>query len=234
MQKSPSATPAVSGVLKSLRDLSTPSTVAGMARFGIPSDHALGVTVADMRVLAKSLGPNHALAAELWSTGCYEARMVASMIDDPSLVTPRQMENWCRDFDSWAICDTVCFNLFNATPHAWNKIHEWSARQLEFEKRAAFALLWCLPRGKTASPNAAFVDALSLIEREAHDERNFVRKSINMAFRSIGKRNLALNAAATATARRLVVAKDKSARWVGSHALLELASTAVATRLKKL
>ena len=137
----PATKSTVVDVMATLQSLSTATTLAGMARFGIPSNHALGVTVADMRTLAKELGRSHELAAALWDTGCYEARMVASMIDESAVVTPQQMDAWCRDFDNWAICDTVCFNLFNATPHAWSKIHEWSDRVAEFEKRAAFALL---------------------------------------------------------------------------------------------
>jgi 3-methyladenine DNA glycosylase AlkD len=225
--------PDVNCVLAALGDLSTESTLAGMVRFGIPSTHALGVTMADMRTLAKSLGQSHELAADLWATGCYEARMVASMIEAPALVTPIQMDQWCRDFDSWAICDTVCFNLFNVTAHAWEKIHEWSSREAEFEKRAAYALLWCLPRRKASADNAAFIAALGLIEREACDERNFVKKAVNMALRSIGKRNTELNAAAIETARRLAVANNKTSRWIGSHALRELASPAVVSRLAK-
>jgi 3-methyladenine DNA glycosylase AlkD len=219
--------------MAALRGLGTAATLLGMSRFGIPSDHALGVTVGDLRVFAKRLGRSHDLAAGLWATGCYEARMVASMIDVPTRVTPLQMDQWVHDFDNWAICDTVCFNLFNVTPHAWGKIHEWSSLEAEFEKRAAFALLWCLPRTRTNTNNAAFIDALALIEREAHDDRNFVKKAINMALRSIGKRNAELNAAAISTARRLAAAKDKCARWVGSHALRELTSKAVASRLAK-
>jgi 3-methyladenine DNA glycosylase AlkD len=218
-------------VMAALRELSTAATLAGMARFGIPSDHALGVTMADMRTLAQGLGQDHELAAALWATGCYEARMVASMIDDPARVTPSHMDHWCRDFDNWALCDTVCFNLFNATPHAWAKIYEWSAREPEFEKRAAFALLWCLPRRKIHTDTAAFSAALALIEREAHDERHFVKKALNMALRSMGKRNAALHEAARATAQRLAQAKSTSARWIGSHALRELNSPAVISRL---
>lgn len=215
-----------------LKSHATKATLDGMARYGIPSNHALGVTMADMKVLGKRLGRNHELAAALWDTGCYEARMVASMVDDPVQVTPAQMDRWCKDFDNWAICDTVCFNLFNRSPHAWAKIKPWSSKPAEFEKRTAFALLWCVHVPRGAHHNDRFLEALTFIEREAGDDRNFVKKAVNMALRATGRRNTVLHAAAVAVAKRLSGSSNKSARWVGSHALRELTSPAVLKRLK--
>jgi len=203
----------------------------GMARYAIPSDHAFGVSMANMKVLAKRLGRNHELAAALWDAGWYEARMLASLIDEPARVTPAQMERWCRDFDNWAICDTACFALFDRTPHAWAKVAEWSSKRDEFAKRAAFALLWGLTVHDKQAANDQFDQGLRLIERAATDERNFVKKAVNMALRAIGKRNSALNAAAVATARRLADSPEASARWVGKDALRELTSASVIRRL---
>jgi 3-methyladenine DNA glycosylase AlkD len=85
-------------------------------------------------------GPHHhPLALALWDTGVYEARMLCSFVDDPALITPAQMDRWCHDFDNWAICDTMCFNLFDRTPHAWAKVTQWSRKRNEFAKRTAFA-----------------------------------------------------------------------------------------------
>ena len=142
----------VQPVLTWLERHSTKRTLEGMARYAIPSDNALGVSVSDIRVLAKRLGRNHELAAALWDTGCYEARMLTSFVDDPALVTPAQMNRWAREFDNWAIVDTLCFHLFDRTPHAWAKVREWSDRREEFVKRAAFALLWVLPCTTRAQP----------------------------------------------------------------------------------
>lgn len=223
----------VEGVLASLRKLATKKTLAGMARYAIPADKALGVTVADLRQLAKKLGQNHALAAELWGTDIYEARMLAAFVDDPQQVTPAQMESWCRDFDSWAICDTVCFALFDRTSHAWKKIAPWARKREEFSKRAAFALLWGLSVHDKAAEDERFLSGLALIERAATDERNFVKKAVNMALRAIGKRNATLHAAALAVAERLADSEDATARWVGKDALRELAGSSVAKRLAK-
>ena len=200
-------------------------------RYGIHTSKAFGVTMANMKVLARRLGRNHDLAAALWDTGWYEARMVASFVDEPERVTPAQMDRWCRDFDNWGICDTVCFALFDRTPYAWHKVARWSGRRDEFVKRAAFALLWSLTVHDKHAGDEPFARGLLLVERAASDERHFVKKSVNMALRAIGKRNRALNAAAVTVARRLADSPQAAARWVGKDALRELTSPAVIRRL---
>ena len=192
-----------------------------MARYGIPSDNAFGVSVADIRLLAKRLGRNHELAAALWDTGVYEARMLTAFVDEPEKVTPAQMNRWCRDFDSWAICDTLCFHLFDRTPFAWEKARQWSASPREFVKRAGFALMASLVVHDKAAPGPRFLAFLPLIEQGAHDERNFVKKAVNWALRCIGKRDPALNLAAIAVAKRLALSNEVSCRWVGKDALRE-------------
>jgi 3-methyladenine DNA glycosylase AlkD len=199
------------------------SVVAAMGpKYGIHTDRAFGVPMAQMKVLAKHLGTNHALAGRLWDTGWYEARMVASMIDDPSAVTASQMDRWCKDFDNWAIVDTVCFNLFDRTPHAWRKVEQWAKRKDEFVKRTAFALLWSLALHDKDADDKHFIAGLALIEREAYDERNFVTKAIAMALRAIGQRNAKLTKAAQETAARLADSDDKAARAIGRRAVREL------------
>ena len=221
----------VQSALTWLKRHSTKATRDGMARYGLPSDNAFGVTMANMKVLAKQLGRNHELAAALWDTGWYEARMVTSFVDEPTRVTPSQMDRWCRDFDNWGICDTVCFHLFDRTPHAWQKVAQWYDRDEEFIKRAAFALMWGLTVHDKHAGNAAFTEGLRYIEAGASDERHFVKKSVNMALRAIGKRNPALNDAAVTLARRLANSPQPAARWVGKDALRELTSPAVTRRL---
>jgi len=191
-------------------------------RYGIHAANAIGVSMADMKRLAAQLGPGHALADALWGTELYEARIVASMVDEPTQVTPEQMDRWCRDFDNWGICDTVCFHLFDRTPHAWVKVEQWAAQPDEFVKRAAFALLWGLARHDRDADDRQFADGLALIEREAIDERLLVRKAVSMALRSIGKRNTALHADVMAVAERLSEAPGGSPRWVGRAALRDL------------
>jgi 3-methyladenine DNA glycosylase AlkD len=202
-----------------------------LTRYGITAPKAFGVPVGTIQQLAKRLGRDHDLAAALWETGWYEARMLTSFIDDPARVTAAQMDRWARDFDNWGICDTVCFALFDRTPHAWKKVERWHTRREEFVKRAAFALLWGLTVHDKAADDNAFVDGLGLIEQGATDERHFVKKAVNMALRAVGKRNGALNSAATKTAHRLAASSNEHAKWVGKDALRELTSPALARRI---
>ena len=226
--------PKVQSLLGELERLGTQKRREEMGpRYGIHTDKAFGVAMADMQKIARSLGRNHALAAALWDTGCYEARILAALIDAPEQVTPAQMDRWCRDFDNWAVCDTVCMHLFDRTPHAFGKVAQWARRRDEFVRRAAFALLASLALHDKKSANKAFADCLPLIEAAATDGRNFVKKSVNWALRAIGERNRELNSAALAVAQRLAISDDASARWVGKDALKQLNSPAVLRRLTK-
>jgi 3-methyladenine DNA glycosylase AlkD len=222
----------VQSALAWLQRHSTRATLEGMARYAIPSDKALGVAMKDIKALGKKLGRNHELAAALWDTGVYEARMAASFVDDPAQVTPAQMDRWCKDFDNWAFCDALSFNLFDRTPHAWSKVKQWSRKRNEFEKRTAFALLWSLTVHDKGAGNGPFLQGLAIIEREAGDARHFVKKAVNMALRAIGKRNPALHAAAVAVAGRLAASSDPTSRWIGRDARRELTSPSVRQRLK--
>ena len=223
----------VQSALTWLKRRSTKRTLNGMARYAIPSHHAYGVAMKDIKALGKTLGRNQQLAVALWATGVYEARMLASFVGDPAHLTPAQMDRWCKDFDNWAFCDAMSFNLFDRTPHAWAKVAQWSTRRNEFEKRTAFALLWSLTVHDKAAGDERFEEGLAIIEREAGDDRHFVKKAANMALRAIGKRNRALNAAASVVAQRLADSKDATARWIGKDALRELASPAVTRQLRR-
>ena len=203
----------------------------GMARFGLPSDKAFGVSVGTMQRYAKEIGQNHDLSLALWETGSYEARMMAAFVGEPDRLTPAQMDRWCKDFDNWGIVDTVCFKLFDQTPHAWSKVDQWSRREEEFEKRAGFALLACLALHDKAAVDDQFTRRLPLIEQASTDGRNFVKKGVSWAFRLIGRRNLALNEATVALSRRLKESPSASARWLGKGALKELTSPAVTRKL---
>ena len=209
-------------VLAWLKAHATKATLDGMSRYAIPSNKAFGVAMRDMKALGKTLGRDHELALALWDTGWYEARMLTSFVADPARITSGQMDRWCKAFDSWALCDTLSFNLFDRTPHAWAKVAKWSRSKGEFEKRTAFALLWSLALHDRQASESRFVEALALIEREAGDDRNFVKKAISMALRAVGKRGKrspSLEAEAVAVAKRLTRSPNATARWVGTDAL---------------
>jgi 3-methyladenine DNA glycosylase AlkD len=223
--------PDVQAAVEWLRKHGTKRTRDGMARYGLPSDQAFGVSVGDLRTFAKQLGRNHDLAVGLWQTGWYEARMLATMVDEPDRVTPVQMDQWCDDFDSWGICDTACFLLFDRTPHAWKKVTQWAKRTDEFGRRAAFALLASLAGHDKAATDDQFAACLPLIERAATDERNFVKKGVSWALRGIGHRSARLHGEALALAQRLADSPDATARWVGKDTLRDLNRPLVTKKL---
>ena len=214
--------------MAALRLAATDHDLANLSRFAIDAPSGLGVSMANLRKIAKRLGRDHDLAAALWETGVYEARMLASLVDDPARVTPEQMDAWRAEFDNWAIVDTVCFKLFDQSPHAFAKIKEWAGLNDEFGRRAAFALLACLALHHKGGDDQPYLDGLALIERAAGDDRNFVKKAVNWALRAIGLRSSpALKAAALDTARRLAASPEPSARWIGKDAARALTKATV-------
>ena len=221
-----------SEIVKKLKSLSNPEAVAGMARFGINPENTYGVSIPNLRRMAKEIGKEHTLARQLWSSGIHEARILAGMINEPEMVTEKQMEEWVRDFDSWDVCDQVCMNLFEDTPFAYKKAIAWSKRKDEFIKRAGFVMMARLAVSDKKAGDKQFEKFLPIIKRESKDERNFVKKAVNWALRQIGKRNLRLNKKAIEIAKEIQKIDSKSARWVAADALKELTSETVQKRLK--
>jgi len=215
-----------------LRALANPRNVEGMARYGISSTNTLGVSIPRIRALAKRAGRDHALAQQLWDTGIHEARIMAAMVDDPKLVTKRQMDRWAADFDSWDVVDGCCGVLFDRTPHAYEKALHWSARRAEYVKRAGYVLMAALAVHDKRAPDETFLALLPAIVRGSDDDRNFVKKAVNWALRQIGKRNRRLNAAAIETAEQLRATGTRSGRWIAADALRELRSDSVQARLR--
>lgn len=219
-------------ILKRLKSLGDPKAVEGMARFGINPKNTYGVSIPNLRALAKEIGKNHSLAQELWLSGVHEGRILAGMVDEPELVTEEQMERWVTDFDSWDVCDHVCSNLFDKTEFAHQKAVERSSRREEFVKRAGFVLMAALSVHDRKAKDEAFLRFLPIIKAESTDDRNFVWKAVNWALRQIGKRNKRLNKEAIRTAKEIQAMSSKSARWIASDALKELTGEAVQKRLR--
>lgn len=212
----------VDEIVRLLRKRASARNVRGMARFGMSAKGRLGVSVPEMRRIARLAGKDHRLALALWKTGIAEARIVASMVAEPDKVTPRQMDAWVAGIDSWDVCDQVCGNLWDKTPLAWSKARSWARREEEFVRRAAFALIACLAWHDKEAADARFIAVLPLIHRGAADERNFVKKGVSWALRNIGKRNPGLRREAIRMAKALRRSDARAARWVGTDALREL------------
>jgi len=223
----------VKDVLDKLQSKAQPEQLKGMAKYGMTVEQRLGVSVPDMRKLAKEIGRDHKLALDLWRTGIAEARIVAAMVGDPAKLTEEQMEDWVKGINSWDVCDQVCMNLFEKNQLAWKKIADWSEREEEFVKRTAFSLIACLAWHDKKASDEKFIELLPVIIRGATDERNFVKKAVNWALRNIGKRNLNLNRAAVNAAKEIQRLDSKAARWVASDAIRELESDAIQSRLRR-
>ena len=209
-------------VIRRLKEGRNPRNIAGMKRFGITGKKRLGLSMPHLRSLARDAGVSHVLARQLWRTGIPEAMIVASLVDDPSEVTSAQMDSWVNDLESWDVCDQLCMNLFRKSPLAWQKIKAWSGREEEFVKRAAFALLACLAVHDDSVDDAKIIRSLLPIRRAAAAERNFVKKAVSWALRSIGKRNLRMRSEALKTARTLKLRPSAPARWIAADAIREL------------
>jgi 3-methyladenine DNA glycosylase AlkD len=220
-------------IIERLKAMYNSEAVQGMARFGIKTVNTYGVSVPNLRRMAREVGKDHAMAQQLWLSGIHEARIIAGMIDVPEMVTDVQMESWVKDFDSWDICDQCCSNLFNKTKFAYQKAVEWSKREEEFVKRAGFTLMATLAVNDKKAADEKFLKFLQVIKDGSADDRNFVRKAVNWALRQIGKRNHNLNEMAIKVAEEIQQTSSKSARWIASDAIRELTSEAVRNRLNK-
>lgn len=209
-------------IIRELKKHKNSKNVEGMKRFGINSKNMLGLTSPDIKKIAKKIGKDHSLALELWQSNIYEARILACDIDDPDLVTEKQMDAWVSDFDSWAACDACCGHLFDRTNFAYKKAKEWSKRKEEYIKRAGFAMMACLAVHDKKAKDEDLLKFFPLIKKGSIDERNFVHKAVNWALRQIGKRNLNLNKKAIGLAEEIQKIDSKSAKWIAADALREL------------
>ena len=219
-------------IIKKLKSLANLKNVEGMARFGINTKNTLGIPIPELRKLSKQIGKNHELALEIYNSGIHEARILACYIDNPKLVTEEQLEKWVKKLDSWDDCDQCCGNLFDKTEYAYKKAKEWTNRKEEFVKRAGFATMAQLAAHDKKASNKKIMEFFPYILKESGDERNFVKKAVNWALRQIGKRNKNLNREAIKLAKEIFKINSKSARWITSNALRELAEDKISERLK--
>lgn len=220
-------------IISELKKHYNPRNVEDMARYGINVEKAFGLNVPFMRAMAKKIGKNHEFALELWETGYYEARHIASMIDDPKLVTKSQMNKWVKDFNSWDICDGTCSNLFRKTPYAFEKIFEWCEKKEDYIRRTGFSLICYIAVHDKKRDDKDFLLFFPLIKKYSIDERNFVKKAVNWALRQIGKRSKFLNKEALKLAKEIQTLNSKSARWIANDAIRELTNSKILARIKR-
>jgi len=219
-------------LIEKLKSKSRVDQLQGMAKYGIKTDNRLGVSIPDIRKIAKEFGKNHDVALELWKTNIADARILAALIDEVEKVTSEQMDQWVKDFDSWDVCDQVCMNLFDKTPFAWDKIVEWSNKDEEFVKRAAFALLACLAWHDKKASNEKFIEYLPIVKKNISDDRNYVKKAISWSIRNIGKRNIKLHSYVLIFAEEIKRINTKNAKWIASDIIRDLNTIQTKKRLK--
>jgi 3-methyladenine DNA glycosylase AlkD len=220
-------------LLELLQEKAQPENLAGMARYGMKGEKRLGVSIPDLRKIARKVGKDHRLALDLYQTGIPEAMILASMVADPEQVTRELMDDWVKGFLSWDVCDQVCMNLFEKSPFAWQVIPHWTERPEEFVKRAAYALIACLAWHDKDTPDEQFTDLFPVIRSGATDERNMVKKAVSWALRNIGKRNLSLNKTVIQEAKVIRSLNTKTSRWIASDVLRDLTREKIRVRLKK-
>jgi 3-methyladenine DNA glycosylase AlkD len=219
-------------IIKELKNLENPDALIGMAKYGINTKNNLGISIYQLRNIAKKIGKNHEIALKLWESQIHDARLLACFVDDSKKITDKQMDNWANDFDSWDICDQACMSLFDRSPLAWLKVEEWSKSEKEFVRRGAFSLLAGLAVHEKTACNIKFMKFSSIIKIYSVDERNYVKKAVNWALRNIGKRNLFLNKKMLKLAEEISTINSKSARWIARDAIRELKSEKIQKRLK--
>ncbi|MCZ4222231.1 DNA alkylation repair protein [Pedobacter rhodius] len=221
-------------ILSELKSISEPEYLKKMAHFGIDVSKAYGIRVPNVRKLAKQIGKNQELSLSLWDTGFHEARLLATFIGDYKLVTASQINAWTKDFSSWDICDQACGNLFVKTPYFKSKVLEFAKAEEEFVKRTGFVLMAEAAVHLKKESDETFLSFLPIIESEASDNRNFVKKAINWALRQIGKRNAFLHQHAIDTANNILSQNNKKANWIALDALREFNSDTVLAKHKLL
>lgn len=202
----------------------------GMARFGIVTETALGLSNVDLHRIARLVKVDHARALELWQSGIREARILAAFTADPKMLALDQARRWVEDCNSWEIVDTVA-DLFVTARFEQVLIPQFAEDGREFVRRMAFAMIATAAVHLKKEPDASLLAWLPLIEQYAEDERNFVKKAVNWALRQIGKRSAACHGPALALAGKLAASSNRAARWIGKDAVRELSGQKVLERL---
>ncbi|WP_077961033.1 DNA alkylation repair protein [Ensifer adhaerens] len=217
-------------IIAHLRSLGSEADLAGMARFGIVTDAAIGLSNVELHKVTRLVKADHRRAHDLWQSGIREARILAAFTADPKALTLDEARRWSDDCNSWEVVDTVA-DLFVTARVERELIPEFAADEREFVRRIAFAMIATAAVHLKKEPDSTLIAWLPLIEQHSADGRNFVKKAVNWALRQIGKRNAACHGPALALAERLAESSDRAARWTGKDAVRELKSDKVLARL---
>ncbi|MDZ7847451.1 MAG: DNA alkylation repair protein [Owenweeksia sp.] len=198
---------------------------------GYLQSSALGLRMPILRKLAKDIGHDQALAGALWQRELHEAKLLATLITEPSKFTPELADSWLEDVYSWDICDQLCINTLVKLEERWDLPQRLTPNPEEYVRRAGLVMIVALRIHDKKANDASFLPFITLLRKYATDERNFVKKAVNWAIRELGKRSASHHPLMIDLCQELWQTNSKSAHWIARDALKELQSDKVKARL---
>lgn len=217
-------------IIHEFEALSDVDFAKNMKKFGIQYVKSYGLRLPQIRKIAKDCGRNHDLALKLCNHGYHETYLLATLVEEPEIVSSKQLNYWVATFYSWDLVDQACINLLKFIPEAIENIFIWCKSDEEFVKRTAFSLIAVLA---VHEKNSDFDEYFDILKEGSKDNRNFVKKSVNWAIRQIGKSSKENNKKALELAYDILEMDDKSSKWVARGAIKELESEKVQSKFLK-
>lgn len=148
-----------------------------------------GVSLLDLRRIASEYPPSHLLALKLWNKQWRETMILATLLDEPGMVTEQQMDFWAKSFTNSEIAEQASANLFWRTPWAYIKALEWCRGKKHWQRYTAIHLVGRLAMMDKKSPDEmfeAFFEELIPLSRDPQLAIVLERALIVMAHRSDG------------------------------------------------
>ena len=176
-------------ILKDLKALGDPRAVAIWKKVGMNTDKYFGVNLSKLKTYAKKYKKNHELALELWESGYHDARLLATMLEEPKKSAEAQIEKWLVDCDFWDLNNKLCSEVIINTPFAQKKIDTWLKSKKEMVRRAAYMTVVGLAKENDTLPDTFFEPYLTKVEKEIAKEANWVREAMNYLLIYVGSRN---------------------------------------------
>jgi 3-methyladenine DNA glycosylase AlkD len=187
--------------MKELRANGTAQTRKILKNHGVRGE-AFGVSYAVLGKMKKKIKVDQALAEQLWATGNYDARILATMIADPAATSARTLNAWARDLEDRHLAGALS-NVAAEAPSAIKQMEKWTKARNELIGCAGWHTLASIARQDNDLPDGYFEDYLGIIESDIHSSKNWVRYAMNNALINIGVRNPKLEKKAIATARKI-------------------------------
>jgi 3-methyladenine DNA glycosylase AlkD len=171
-------------------------------RHGVLGDQ-YGVSYADLKRIKKAIKADQALAESLWATGNHDARILATMIAEPKVITREVLESWSRDPDNDVLTGALA-GVVAGSPHARELMEKWVESDEEWLGSTGWSVLARMAMDPASGlSDQEYAGYLETIRTTIHDRKNRVRYSMNGALIAIGLRSPALQAKALEVARAI-------------------------------